>query len=39
MGIEEALHQYEVERWSEYNGEHDEDGIGWISDEEEEQKR
>lgn len=36
MGIEEALAQYEMERWSEYNREHYEDGIGWVSDDEEE---
>lgn len=38
MGIEEALAQYETERWSEYNGEHYVDGIGWVSDDEEEEK-
>ena len=36
MSIEEALAQYETERWSDYNGEQYEDGYGWISDEEEE---
>ena len=36
MGIESALAQYEMERWSEYNHEHYVDGIGWVSDDEEE---
>lgn len=36
MGIESELAQYEMGRWSEYNGEHYVDGIGWVSDDEEE---
>ena len=36
MGIESELAQYEMERWSEYNREHYEDGCGWVNDEEEE---
>lgn len=35
MSITDALEQYEMERWSDYNEEHYVDGIGWVSDEEE----
>lgn len=36
MGIESALAEYEHECWCDYNHEHYEDGIGWVSDDEEE---